>query len=61
MSLSLSFSSLNVRTVAVSWSILEAVSTQRLERKYGPGRAIFLHGHLRRGCPGPFSHTHGLD
>ena len=61
MSLSLSFSVLSVRTVAVSWSILEAVSTQSVERKYGPGRAIFFHGHLRRGCPGPFDHTRGLD
>ena len=53
MSLSLSFSVLNVLTMAASWSILEAVSTQSVERKYGPGRAIFLHGHLRRGMPRP--------
>lgn len=53
MSLSLSFSSLNVRTVAVSWSIREAVSTKSSKMKYGPERATFLHGHLRRGMPRP--------
>lgn len=35
MSLSLSFSLLSVRTVAVSWSILEAVSTESSKRKNG--------------------------
>lgn len=45
MSCSLSFSVLSARIVAVSWSIREAVSTQSVERNYGPERAIFLDGH----------------